>query len=379
MVGGPAVSQCVLIYTQAIMGSRWFNLAIVLVWLSTTTWLVVAKILPPLRRGEPPNYHSMYDGLGEKKPPPVAWDMSLNGKSLGYAVVLVQKTMSGDMTEVESRIHFEHVPLAELSPAWMKALFRSSMQPSEDLRMFVGSHLTIDKLGYLSEFNSRLRVAGMQDAIRIKGTVHGSLLKIVVRAGELEYPFETFLPSDSLVTDELSPQLCLTGLRVGQEWTVPVFSPMRPPNNPVDVLQARVERRDLLMWEGKMEPVDVVEYRTDSGSALSSTSQARARLWVRTDGIVLKQEVSVLGSEISFVRLSPDRSADLYAQSTDEEPEFRRRSEWPYRRRWSYGWPQRPGLSEPQGAGSDEPKSTAPADSSSVDPPDPQSTDGGNP
>ena len=28
---------------------------------------------------------------------------------------------------------------------------------------------------------------------------------------------------------------------MGQEWTVPVFSPLRPPLNPVDILQARVE------------------------------------------------------------------------------------------------------------------------------------------
>ena len=104
------------------MGARWFNIAVTLVWLSTTTWLVVAKIVPPLRRGEPPNYRNMYSEQAGDKPLYVGWDMSLNGDSLGYAVISLTKKMSGDITEVESRIHFDHVPLEELSPAWMKAL-----------------------------------------------------------------------------------------------------------------------------------------------------------------------------------------------------------------------------------------------------------------
>lgn len=315
------------------MGNRWFNLAIVLVWLSTTTWLVVAKIVPPLRRGEPPNYRSMYSDQAEDSPTYVAWDMSLNGNSLGYAVISLTKKMSGDLTEVESRIHFEHVPLEELSPAWMKALVRTAVLPTDNMRMYVNSRLIIDKLGYLSEFKSTLRVAGFSDSISIHGTVSGTVLKIRVTSGELEYPFDTYLPSDSLVSDELSPQLFLTGLRVGQQWTVPVFSPLRPPTNPVDVLQARVDRRDLLMWEGQTVPVNIVEYRSDSGSALSSTSRPSAKLWVRDDGAVLKQEISILGSQLVFVRLSEEKSNELYHDSVNEEPE--RPLHWGRRfRRW---------------------------------------------
>lgn len=303
------------------MGSRWFNLTIVLVWLSTTTWLVVAKIVPPLRRGEPPNYRSMYSEQASDTPAYVGWEMSLNDRSLGYAVIILTKKMNGDVTEVESRIHFDHIPLEELSPAWMKAVLHSTIVPTDNLKMFVSSRLSIDKLGYLSEFRSDLRVAGFPDTVTIRGTINGTVLKIKVTSGDIEYPFDTYLPSDALVADELSPQLCLTGLHVGQEWTVPVFSPLRPPGNPVDVLQARVERHDLLMWEGQTVPVSVVEYRTDSGSALSSTSYPRAKLWVRDDGAVLKQEVSVLGTELVFVRLSEEQSNALYKQSVEDEPE----------------------------------------------------------
>ncbi|HTQ37554.1 MAG TPA: hypothetical protein VMJ32_00910 [Pirellulales bacterium] len=314
------------------MGSRWFNIAVVLVWLSTGTWLLVAKIVPPLRRGEPPNYRSMYSLQATDEGAHAAWDMSLNGKSLGYAVISLQKR-NGDNTELESRIRFEHVPLEELSPAWMRALVHTAFPPSDNLQMVVESRLTIDKLGYLSEFTSVLRIESLQDVIRIHGTVNGTLLKIVVRSGRVEYPFDTYLPSDALVSDELSPQLCLTGLRVGQEWTVPVFSPLRPPNNPVEVLQARVERREVLMWNGQGVPVDIVEYRADSGSALSSTSQPRAKLWVRDDGAVLKQQVSILGSDLVFLRFSPERADELAARNKSEEAEY----PWLRRNRWSNG------------------------------------------
>ncbi len=209
------------------MGSRWFNLTIVLVWLSTTTWLLVAKIVPPLRRGEPPNYRSMYSEQASDTPAYVGWEMSLNGRSLGYAVIILTKKMNGDVTEVESRIHFDHIPLEELSPAWMKAVLHSTVVPTDNLKMFVNSRLSIDKLGYLSEFRSDLRVAGFPDTVTIRGTINGTVLKIKVTSGDIEYPFDTYLPSDALVADELSPQLCLTGLHVGQEWTVPVFSPLR--------------------------------------------------------------------------------------------------------------------------------------------------------
>jgi hypothetical protein len=293
------------------MESRWFNTVVVLVWLSTTSWLVVSKVIPPLRRGEPPNYWSMYSDEG-KGPKAVAWDMSLNGNSLGWAVSRLTKT-AAEITEVHSQIHFQHIPLAELSPAWMKALLRQAVEPVDSMQMDAFSKLDIDTLGHLNAFHSILRVPGVQDAITMSGRVQGSLLKLEVQSTEIT---PIYLPPDALVADELSPQSRMGNLHLGQEWTVPVFSPLRPPLNPVDILQARVESRDVLMWEGETAGVFVVVYRADSGSA---QHDPRAKLWVRDDGTVLKQEVSVLGSHLVFTRLSTERSAELGEISTDAE------------------------------------------------------------
>src|SRR5690606_31243359 len=105
-------------------------------------------------------------------------------------------------------------------------------------------------------------------------------------------------PKDALVSDELSPQTRITGLRIDQEWTVPVFSPLRPPKNPVEILHAKVESREPIEWEGELHSVHQVVYRADSGSVFSSSREPRAKLWVRGDGVVLKQEVNLLGSRI---------------------------------------------------------------------------------
>jgi hypothetical protein len=256
-----------------------------------------------------------------KPAPAVGWEMSIDGKPLGWAVTHLNTNnsvnVSDQVTKVISCIHFERVPLEELCPAWMKALVHSS--PADNLSMDAYSELTIDPLGHLSQFLSVLRVADMPNAIKIRGKVQASMLKTTVETDNWIYPWETYLPSDALVADELSPQARLSGLHVGQEWTVPVFSPLRDPRSPVEVLQAQVESSEFLMWQDRAVPVNLVVYRADSGSALSSTREPRVKLWVGQEGTVLKQEVSMLNSKIQFVRMSRERSERYALMSESRE------------------------------------------------------------
>jgi hypothetical protein len=307
-----------------IMENRWFTSMVVLTWLATTTWLVVSKVLPPLRRGEPPSYRSMYNADGQSDPP-VGWEMSIGGKPLGWAITRVEPN-GEKATRVYSHIHFDQIPLEEFSQAWMRTIIRSALRSADTLQMDADSELQIDSLGHLSNFISTLHPAGFSNTIRIRGRVQGSQLNISIEAGEGMYHFETYLPADSLVADELSPQPRMVGLHLGQEWTVPVFSPLRDPtmNLPIEILQAKVESRDLLMWDDKAVPVNVVVYRADSGSALSSTQLPRSKLWVCDDGTVLKQEVAILKAKLLFSRLSTERSALLDLKSREEEANWGR-------------------------------------------------------
>ncbi len=256
------------------MESRWFNIAVVLVWLSTTSWLVVAKVIPPLRRGQPPNYQSMFVQKADdaQSIPPVGWEMSLNGKPLGWALSKVglgsPQARDTSLTDISSRIHFDRIPLAEFAPAWMTKILLRSPEPVENLQMDAISSLKIDSLGHLAEFESILNAGGFPNSIVIRGRVRASMLRGEVKTADFAYPFEIYLPGDALVSDELSPQSRLTGLRMGQEWTVPVLSPLRDPRSPVEILQATVDSRDLLMWEGDAVPVFQVIYRPDSARRL---------------------------------------------------------------------------------------------------------------
>jgi hypothetical protein len=93
----------------------------------------------------------------------------------------------------------------------------------------------------------------------------------------------------------------------------------------MDVVQATVDRSELLTWDGKQEECWLVVYRNDSGSGSPESQTPRGKLWVRHDGTVLKQQMLFFDSLINFERLSDKdatRLADAAGQkwwSVDEE------------------------------------------------------------
>jgi hypothetical protein len=99
---------------------------------------------------------------------------------------------------------------------------------------------------------------------------------------------------------------------MGQRWTTPVYSPFRPLNSPMEMLEATVERREPILWNGGSVSTLVVVYRADSGMSL--TSEPRGKLWVRSDGTVLRQEVTMLNSHLQFTRLGARASRRLSSE-----------------------------------------------------------------
>jgi hypothetical protein len=124
---------------------------------------------------------------------------------------------------------------------------------------------------------------------------------VTVRSGKFVYTTQSFLPTDALVGDVLSPRDRLPGLRVGQTWTVPVYSPFRPATSPMEILQASVERETRLTHAGVSTPVLLVIYRAETGSTGSQV--LRGRVWVDRDGLVLKQEMRFQDSRLTFERM----------------------------------------------------------------------------
>ncbi len=172
------------------------------------------------------------------------------------------------------------------------------------------SAIGIDPLGRPVDFRSVAEVgyAAKSQAIvdptvriSIRGVVEGNQLKLFVRTGSSVSESRAYLPANALLGDSLSPQARLPKLRVGQRWSSPIYSPFR---QQMEMLQAVVERREAIPWNGESRSTLLVVMRNDAGSGLTNGQTVRARQWVATDGTVLKQELMLSTSRLTFERVA---------------------------------------------------------------------------
>ena len=296
------------------MGNKPFNVIVVLFWLATMSWLTVSKILPPLRVGEPPNYASILQDTADE--PPVCWSIRMRDRMVGWAANKVVHRKDG-IHELYSRVYLGEVPLEELAPGWLASVLKPLFLDTRYMDIDKRSCFIVDPLGRLAEFDSRVRLGSIEDAIHIHGQIEGALLKLSVQSGELSANLERTLAPSALMSDELSPQARMPGLRVGQTWTVPIYSPFRAPNSPLEILQAIVEREDRFQWEGENVLTRVIVYRGDAGSGIGG-GESRGRMWVRDDGVVLRQEVIVFHSPVQFDRLTDSQSKAMQRTLTGD-------------------------------------------------------------
>ena len=308
------------------MNSRWFNIAVVLLWLSAMSWLVTKKILPTLLVGEPPAYSKSL--RVQREEPPVGWEMWWNDHLLGRASTATEAGPK-NTTQMHNRLRFEHVPLGEIVPPLLANLLNPTERLPEELTMKVDSHLSFDRQGRITDFRSALRFEGDVQAIHVQGTVDGGYLVLSVAYGSQRvYETDMLLPRDVVLGDGLSPQPRMSGLRDRQTWTTEVFSPLQPPNDPVQIMQATVEGTEPTVWNGQAVETWLVVYRTDPGTGPDGKGKPRGWVWVRPDGTVLKQQVTLLSSELSFVRMADDEAAALAESIAREfEPAFGRSSD----------------------------------------------------
>jgi hypothetical protein len=265
------------------MYSWQFSTAVVLLWLATMSWLVTEKVLPPLLVGEPPNYSRIIES--QEHGSPTGWHILVNHRCVGWALSDTQRQPSG-LVEFRDRVHFDILPLEELTVTWAR---------------------TFSKLG----FDSAVHLHPLNEVLRVRGTVEGQQLQLTIDAGGTPFTSEVALPSDALLSDALSPQSRLPGLRAGQTWTVPVYSPLWPAKTPLEIIHAEVEGLEPLFWNGVMEDCWLVVYRGDSESSADRNEPPRGRLWVRRNGMVLRQQVFFFNTMITFERLPNSGAVEL--------------------------------------------------------------------
>lgn len=290
------------------MLGRWTQLAIVCFWLASMSWLVTTKILPPMAAGDPPSYRALVRESPDLEQP-VAWDIHWDDRPIGWARSTKHDRPDGAI-ELRSLVHFTSLPLAEVTPAWLGPLVKLLRGADPDLALEARGTMEIDPLGRLIGMHSEIDLGDLVNAVTVDGTVDGSQVQMIVRSGDFSYSTTTALPSDSMLNDALSPQARLPRLKLGQRWTVPVHSPFRPPNMPLDILEARViNDNEIIVWNGRPVATWLVDYTRDEGAGLRR-GNSQGRVWVRHDGVVLKQELTIAESRLSFVRLPDAPPAD---------------------------------------------------------------------
>jgi hypothetical protein len=304
------------------MCGRWYTISVLLFWLLTMSWLISRKVLPPLLVGEPPSPQKIV--AARRREPPVGWHIYLSDlrggssldRRLGWAISSLRASPDGGAV-LCGRLHLDDLPLAQMVPGWLHGVLKLVDQPVGSLKMEIVSTAAIGPQGRLSHFESSVRIGPLREAIRLTGTVDGTRLALSVRSGDFTYRSEPYLPADALLGDSLSPQTQMPGLHLGQRWTVPSYSPLRPPNNPLEILQATVETNESLVWNNVTEDTLLVIYRSDSGFTFGRSPPPRGKMWVLPDGTVLQQEVTFLDSRLTFQRMTKERAEELAKSNTE--------------------------------------------------------------
>lgn len=308
------------------MFSRIFNGLVIVSWMLAMTWLLAEKVIPPMLGGDPPDYQSVLEPPKAEKLPD-AWKLRWQQQTVGFAASRINTRPNGE-TDRLTFVELEDLPLEELLSemlgpiaAVVKPLIRDSS--GLDLDMVIATRMTFDAKRRLSRFDTNIELSGVQDFLTLKGTVQeDGQLKIVAQLSNGSpgsgptFKNSVQLPPEALVEGSLAPRPELKGLYIGQKWTIPVFRSF-PPNSPVQILQAEVEKHDYIMWDGDQVETKLVVYRTEAGSGVQATRDPVSREWVRDDGAVLKQQVRFSGLELTFEREEHD-SFDAYTDKLNE-------------------------------------------------------------
>ena len=306
------------------MSIRLYQIMVFGFWLSTVTWLLATKVMPVLHRGEPPNHHAatalhLLDEL------PVIWDMKWNFHTVGWAANHVVKTPEGEL-ELLSRLQFTDWPkTAAKSSSWLLEQLADWGNREGHINLQLTNRSLLDPDYQLKRLDSSIYLGtgastGSDPWMQIQGEVEEDNLELSFQLGNRVIGQRTIpLRPHSLVSSEISPHGYMPRLRIRQRWTTYQVSPFRPPTSPQGTIVATVERYDPMIWNSQLVETLLVVYRKDEGSGSRSADEYVGRLWVRPDtGMVLKQEIILLGSRFTLLRRADTDAKALTRRLLDD-------------------------------------------------------------
>jgi hypothetical protein len=290
------------------MGNRVFIGVVILLWAGTTSWLMIARILPPFFHGEPPTH-----GMLVRKEP-TCWEIRYDGRVVGHAV---SQAVPGALntTEVHSRVLLDGIQIGRLAPQWMSSLVRDLGDVSLDTRTL----LVLDALGNLSSFNTKIRLNDLPVVMKVLGRIDDAELRLKIQSGDVTHEVSYPVPSSALVTSELIPEPKLLQVYVGRKWQQEVYSPFRPPGNAMEIIQAEVVDERTIDHRGERIHARKIEYRSLTAVGVATDKTLRAVLWVAEDGEVLRQDVYLMETKLRFERCHEPLMLKLAADLLDLE------------------------------------------------------------
>jgi hypothetical protein len=289
------------------MFSRTYTISVCLLWLTAMSWLMLEKVVPSLRIGEPPSYQTILEAQNRDRL--VGWKLAYNERNLGWALSETKPQDNG-IIEIRSRVHFENLPLSNVMHNWLRSISPSVDRSIEKLQMDSKNSLIFDPLGKLVRFDSTIRTDSIGEAVHIRGIIEGSKLKVNVDSNFFSKETTIDMPQNAILDDALSPQTHLPNLCEGQTWTAPSFSPFNS-SGKMEILIATVESREPFTWNDEDIQTWCVVYRSDPGMGVSNSEKDRAKLWVGMDGKVLKQRILILDSYMTFTRMATEEARIL--------------------------------------------------------------------
>jgi len=284
------------------MPSRFVSLAILIYWSIAAFLLLTWDVIPELTLGYAPDLRAIAVAGDSSKP--VRWSIQIVDdprypevrRTVGESVTASSRRADG-WFELTSRVDID-----------AGGLFRGTpfVGRSND-RLGIESLYLVDTSGNLNSFDLQVSSKESDEPLMtVRGQLKGSRMEIVSRGPvpilnqNVTFEYEP----RSVVHDLLGPLDRLPGLHVGQRWESRVINPFS--SGQVEPVRVEVTRRGLIHWEGN--PVNTFE-------VVHRTSPFSMRTWVRTDGVILRQEIP-----FPFVRLVLERRPDSDATQPTLKP-----------------------------------------------------------
>ncbi|HEV3164759.1 MAG TPA: hypothetical protein VGZ22_12090 [Isosphaeraceae bacterium] len=277
------------------MPHRFVCVAILLFWAVAAVALFTRDLLPDLLIGTPPDLRSI--SVAERNEAPTRWTVLvaddpslLNLRTVGQAVTTSTARPDGSM-RLSSEVRIEARGLLEKTP------FRTS----EDEHLVIKSFCEITPSGNLSNFATRVRSqAEGLELLCLDGRVKGDVLEVKAKGPLPLFNQVMNIPYQSrgMVQNTFGPLDRMPGLQVGQRWKSWIVSPL---TGRVEPMRAEVKRKGVITWANN--PVPALE-------VVAKAAPVSVRLWVRPDGLVLRQEVP-----FPFFRLVLERQPAVAASA----------------------------------------------------------------